>query len=70
MRTVNLKKPTLDADEVATLLDVSTWTLYEQVKKETLPPELMPLRVGRAMRWPTSRVISALGIERGTRVAG
>ena len=52
--------PTLRAEAVAELLDVSVWSLRESVKAHTAP--VMPLRVGRRQVWPTAQVLAVLGI--------
>ncbi len=53
--------PTLRAEEAAEAFDVSTWSLYEAVKRGDAP--VMPLRIGRSLRWPTASVLRAIGIE-------
>jgi len=53
--------PTLGAREVAELWGVARWAVYEHVEDGQLP--VAPLRVGRALRWPTALVLEALGIE-------
>lgn len=52
---------TVRCEVVAEALGVSPWTLREQVKAGTLPPELVPLRIGRRQVWVTARVESLLG---------
>lgn len=57
-----MTRATYGAEEVAELLGVAPWTLYAQVRQASLPPELAPLRVGRRLLWPRSKVDAALGL--------
>lgn len=52
---------TYDAEDMARLLDISTWQVYEHCRKGDFPFE--PLRVGRLLRWPRSIVDHALGVS-------
>lgn len=51
---------TYTADEVADLLGVSTWSLYESVRRGD--PPFPPIRVGRRLVWPRALVDRALGL--------
>lgn len=53
--------PTLTTDELADLLGVSTDHLYKLVREGQAPVE--PLRLGRALRWPTAKVVALLGLD-------
>jgi len=52
---------TITAEELARLLGVALWTLYQSVSEGTCPIE--PLRVGRRMVWPSAPVAALLGVE-------
>jgi len=54
-------RTTLGVDEVAELYGMSRWTIYEQANAGTLP--VLPLRIGRTLRWPTVAVLRSLGVE-------
>jgi hypothetical protein len=54
--------PTLNGRQTALIFGCSYWSLLEQVKRGDCPVE--PLRLGRNLRWPTTRVLAAVGIER------
>jgi hypothetical protein len=54
-------EPTIDGHRTAEIFGCSYWSLLEQVKAETAP--VMPLRLGRKYRWPTSAVLRAVGLE-------
>ncbi len=60
--TVDLDQPTIDAREVAILLRVNVDTVYDLVRSGQMPPGLQPIKVGRLLRWPTQRVVHALGL--------
>lgn len=51
---------TYKAEEVADLLGVSTWGLYESVRRGDCP--LDPIRVGRRLVWAKAKVDALLGI--------
>jgi predicted DNA-binding transcriptional regulator AlpA len=51
---------TITTDQYAALLGVSRWTLYDAAKTDTAP--IRPIRVGRAIRWPTAAVLASLGL--------
>jgi len=53
--------PTLDAAQVAELLGVSVWSIYESVKRGTSPAR--PIHIGRRLVFPTVTVLRAIGIE-------
>lgn len=55
------RKPTMTTAEVAPLFAVCEETLLRLARKGEAPIE--PLRLGRAIRWPTARVLEALGLE-------
>lgn len=55
------ERPTLSSSEAAGMFDVSTETLLRLARKGEAPVE--PLRLGRALRWPTARILEALGLE-------
>lgn len=46
-KAVVKKRPTLRASELASLLGVSEWAIYESVKRGDCPVE--PIRVGRRL---------------------
>ena len=52
---------TLDGRQTAELLGCSYWSLLQQVKAGTCP--VAPLRLGRALRWPTRAVLKALHLD-------
>lgn len=52
---------TVNASEFAQILGVSTWTVYESVRRGDCP--IPPIRVGRRLLWPRTRVEELLGIE-------
>jgi predicted DNA-binding transcriptional regulator AlpA len=51
---------TIAAGELAAMLGVSTWSVYESAKAGTCPVE--PIRVGRRLVWSRARVEQLLGI--------
>ena len=51
------------ADEVAGLLGVSPWAVYESVRRGDCP--VAPIRVGRRLVWPRAAVDRLLGLEGG-----
>jgi predicted DNA-binding transcriptional regulator AlpA len=53
--------PTLDAHQFAEIVGCSAWTVYELVKRGECP--VKPLRLGRALRFPTLKVLEAIGIS-------
>jgi excisionase family DNA binding protein len=53
---------TLRAEEVASLLRCSVWTVYELVKAGTCPAG-PPIRVGRSFRWSTAEALRRLSIS-------
>ncbi len=52
---------TVDTREAAAWLGVHSECLYDAAKAGTAP--VVPLRVGRRLRWPTALLLEALGIE-------
>ena len=62
--TVDLSKSVLNVEDVAALLDVAVWTVYEHVRAGDLPSGLEPIKVGRCLRWPTRYVLDELGLGR------
>ncbi len=54
---------TLTAEELADLLGVSTWAVYESVRRGDCPVE--PIRVGRRLVWSRAAVEQRLGLEPG-----
>jgi predicted DNA-binding transcriptional regulator AlpA len=52
---------TITAQELAEMLGVSTWAVYESAKAGTCPVE--PIKVGRRLVWSRARVEQLLGIE-------
>lgn len=52
--------PTIDADVMAELLGCSRWTVYDLARRGELP--VAPLKMGRRLRWPTLKVLDALGL--------
>jgi predicted DNA-binding transcriptional regulator AlpA len=60
--TVDLDQPTIDAREVAVLLRVNVDTVYDLIRSDEMPSGLQPIKVGRLLRWPTQRVVDALGL--------
>lgn len=59
---------TYDAGQVADLLGVSTWAIYESVRRGECPVD--PIRVGRRLVWPRAAVDRLLGISPGNDEAG
>lgn len=53
---------TIGAPEVADLMGVPRWSVYEAARNGTLPPGLEPIRIGRRMYWPTVRVLELMGL--------
>lgn len=53
---------TYTADQVAELLGVSTWSIYEAVRRGD--PPIPPIRVGRRIVWSRAAVDSLLGLAR------
>lgn len=51
---------TVNASELAEILGVSTWTIYESVRRGDCP--IPPIRVGRRLLWARSSVEELLGI--------
>lgn len=49
----------LRTEQAAELLDISPDTLWRLAREGTAPVE--PLRLGRALRWPTRRILELLG---------
>ena len=47
-------RATYTAEELAAMLGVSTWSIYNAVKNGDCP--VQPVRVGRRMVWPRSKV--------------
>jgi predicted DNA-binding transcriptional regulator AlpA len=52
---------TINAEQLAQLLGVSRYSVYEAAKAGTLP--IPPIRVGRRMVWSAARVADLLGVE-------
>ena len=52
---------TLSAEELAALLNVSTWAIYEAVRRGDCPVD--PIRVGRRIVFASAAVDRLLGIE-------
>lgn len=59
---------TLDTPAAARLLGVSTDLLYRLVREGGCPVE--PLRLGRAIRWPTLRLVEVVGAEAVAELVG
>jgi len=55
-----LAPETYSTQEVADLLGVSDWTLYQAVRDGTAP--IQPIRVGRRIVWARSAVDQLLGL--------
>lgn len=53
--------PTLGVREVAELWGVARWAVYEHATDGRLP--VSPIRVGRALRWPTALVLASVGLD-------
>lgn len=53
--------PALRTEQAAELLDCSPDTLWKLAREGTAPIE--PLRLGRALRWPTAPLLALLGIS-------
>lgn len=56
----------VDAPVVAAALEMSTWALYESVKRGACPIE--PIRVGRRLKWRTSDLRELLGVSDPSRI--
>ena len=52
---------TLDAPQVADLLGVSTWSVYQGIKDGTFP--VKPIHFGRRVVFSTVAVLRAIGVE-------
>ena len=52
---------TIDAEELAALLGVSTWGIYQAVRRGDCP--IPPIRVGRRVVFSRAAVDRLLGIE-------
>jgi predicted DNA-binding transcriptional regulator AlpA len=49
------------AEQFAALASVSTWSIYESVKRGDCP--VSPVKFGRRLVWPKSAVDRLLGLE-------
>lgn len=58
----------LDTKEAADLLGCSADLLWKLAREGDAPVE--PVRLGRALRWPTARLLELLGLERDTAPGG
>jgi predicted DNA-binding transcriptional regulator AlpA len=59
---LSMTTATYSAAEVARLLGVSSWTLYQAVKDQTCP--VQPIRIGkRRLVWSRSAVDRLLGLD-------
>ena len=54
-------RPTITTEEAAKILGVGKWLLYDLARQGRAP--VTPLRLGRTLRWPTARLLAALGVE-------
>lgn len=54
-------RQTLSAAEVAQLLGVSTWAIYEAVRRGDCPAT--PIKIGRRLVWPRQAIDRLLGTE-------
>lgn len=54
---------TVPVDVVARAWGCSTWAVYQGARRGELP--VLPLRVGRTMRWPTLAVLRSLAPVNG-----
>lgn len=54
-------RATYTAEEVASLLGVSTWAIYQAAKTGELA--VVPLRVGRRLVWPRALIDQSLGLN-------
>lgn len=52
---------TYNAEQVAELLGVSTWAIYEAVRRGD--PPITPIRVGRRLLWSRAAVDNLLGLS-------
>ena len=57
----SLTAETLDAEELAARLGVSTWTVYESARRGDCP--VRPIKVGRRLVWPKAQVDRLLGLH-------
>lgn len=57
--------PTLDTHQAAELLGVGVDHLWRLARQRSAPVE--PLRLGRALRWPTKPLLERLGLDAGVR---
>ena len=53
----------LRAEEVAELLGISTWSVYQAARRGDTPLGQIAIRVGRRLLWPRGRVTGLLGID-------
>jgi predicted DNA-binding transcriptional regulator AlpA len=63
MIDIDALPPVLRAEEVAEVLCISPWSVYEHVRIGDFP--VIPIRVGRALRFPRASVLAVLGISGG-----
>jgi predicted DNA-binding transcriptional regulator AlpA len=54
------------AEEVAELFSLSSWAVYEAVKRQDAPIGTMAIRCGRRVVWPKIGVDRLLGLEPST----
>ena len=54
-------KATYTAKEVAQLLGVSEWSLYQAVRNGTIP--FQPIKIGRRLVWPKAVIDRSLGLS-------
>ena len=52
---------TITAQELAEMLGVSTWSVYESVKTDSCP--VPPIRIGRRLVWPRAAIERLLQLE-------
>ena len=61
LRDLDDLPPTLDTPRAAELLGVSIDHLWKMGREGTAP--VVPLRLGRAYRWPTAPLLRAIGLD-------
>lgn len=56
---------TYTAGEIASLLGVSEWAVYQSARRKEPPIGTLAIAVGRRLVWPRSAVDRLLGLEDG-----
>ena len=54
---------TIKAEELAEMLGVSPWSIYNAVRRQEAPIGTMAVRCGRRLVWPRAAVDRMLGLD-------